>query len=63
MVHLLQEEGLSQPIVWNCGWAKLIKDNKASYRGIADSDVDAISFCLYPGQSDLRSPFWRILLI
>ena len=59
VVHLLREEGLSQPIVWNCGWAKLIKDNKASYRGIADSDADAISFCLYPGQSDLRSPFWE----
>ena len=59
MIDLFRDEGLTQPVVWNCGWAKLIKKNRAAFRGIADSNVDAISFCLYPGQSDLKKPFWE----
>lgn len=59
MVELFRSEGLTQPVVWNCGWARLIQKNRAAFRGIADSKVDAISFCLYPGQSDLKKPFWE----
>ena len=59
MVKLFREEGATQPVVWNCGWEGLIEKNRAAFRGIADSNVDAISFCLYPGQSDLKKPFWE----
>lgn len=59
MVDLLRDEGITQPVVWNCGWARLIKKHRAAFRAIADSDVDAVSFCLYPGQSDLKAPFWE----
>jgi hypothetical protein len=59
MVNLFRDEGLTQPVVWNCGWARLIQKNRAAFSGIADSKVDAISFCLYPGQSDLKKPFWE----
>ncbi|VGO13032.1 hypothetical protein PDESU_01586 [Pontiella desulfatans] len=59
MVELFRDEGMAQPVVWNCGWARLIQKNRAAFRGIADSNVDAVSFCLYPGQSDLKTPFWE----
>ena len=59
MVTLLRDEGMTQPIVWNCGWAQLIAKNRAAFRGISESNVDAVSFCLYPGQSDLKVPFWK----
>ena len=59
MVALLRAEGMTQPVVWNCGWARLITKNRASFRGIAASHIDAVSFCLYPGQADLKAPFWK----
>ena len=59
MVSLLRSEGMTQPVVWNCGWARLIQKHRSAFRGIAESQVDAVSFCLYPGQSDLKAPFWK----
>ena len=58
-VSLLRAEGITQPVVWNCGWPRLITKNRAAFRGISESNVDAVSFCLYPGQSDLKVPFWK----
>ena len=59
MVSIIRSEGITMPVVWNCGWARLIKKHRAAFRAIADSNVDAVSFCLYPGQSDLKVPFWE----
>lgn len=59
MVELFREEGIAQPVVWNCGWARLIQKHPAVFRAIGDSDVDAVSFCNYPGQDDLKNPFWK----
>lgn len=59
LVELFRDEGLTQPVVWNCGWTRLITKHRAAFQAIADSNVDAISFCLYPGQSDLKPPFWE----
>lgn len=59
MVEVFRDEGLTQPVVWNCGWQRLIRKNRSAFRAIAESNVDAISFCLYPGQSDLKTPFWE----
>lgn len=59
MVALFRDEGLAQPIVWNCGWPRLIQGREDVFRAIADSAVDAVSFCCYPGQDDLKDPFWK----
>ncbi|MDF7824542.1 hypothetical protein P4B35_11000 [Pontiellaceae bacterium B12227] len=59
LVELFRAEGLTQPVVWNCGWTRLITKNRSAFRAIADSNVDAVSFCLYPGQADLKTPFWE----
>ena len=59
MVGLLREEGVKQPLVWNCGWPRNIQHNKEIFEAIADSKIDALSFCLYPGQDDLKVPYWK----
>lgn len=59
MVGVIQETGARQPIVWNCGWPRHIQHNVEVFQAIADSKVDAISYCLYPGQDDLKPPFWK----
>lgn len=59
MVRVLREEGMEQPIVWNCGWSRLIQGREDVYQAIADSAVDVVSFCCYPGQDDLKNPFWK----
>ena len=58
MVGLLREEGVNQPVVWNCGWPRNIRGNKEIFEAIADSRADVVSFCLYPGQDDLKVPYW-----
>jgi hypothetical protein len=59
MIGVIRTAGARQPVVWNCGWPRHIQHNEEIFRAIADSKVDAISYCLYPGQDDLKAPFWR----
>ena len=58
MVALFRSEGITLPVVWNCGWPKLIRGRDDVFQAIADSDADAVSFCMYPGQEDLKHPYW-----
>jgi hypothetical protein len=59
MVGVIRAEGAKQPLVWNCGWPRRIQHNEEIFQAIADSKIDAISYCLYPGQDDLKAPFWK----
>ena len=59
MVGVIRAEGAKQPLIWNCGWPRNIQHNEEIFQAIADSKVDAISYCLYPGQDDLKAPFWK----
>jgi hypothetical protein len=59
MVGVIRAEGAKQPLVWNCGWPRNIQHNEEIFQAIADSKMDAISYCLYPGQDDLKFPFWK----
>jgi len=56
---VIRTEGAKQPLVWNCGWPRNIQHNEEIFQAIADSKMDAISYCLYPGQDDLKVPFWK----
>jgi hypothetical protein len=55
MVDVIRSTGAQHPILWNCGWPKLIRKEKVSFSAVADSKVDGISFCLYPGQDDTKA--------
>ena len=55
--RILDEENARQPLIWNCNWPRMIDGRRDVFRAVADSDADAISFCLYPGQDDVSAPF------
>ncbi len=55
MVSAIRETGAQQPILWNCGWPKLLRKEAISFKAISKSKVDGVSFCLYPGQDDTKA--------
>lgn len=50
--------GCPAPVVWNLNWPRMINSHEDIFQAAADSAVDAVSFCCYPGQSDVANPFW-----
>ncbi|MCC7493585.1 MAG: hypothetical protein IT204_14620 [Fimbriimonadaceae bacterium] len=57
-VAAVRAAGATQPVFWNCNWPNMIRGREEVFQAIAESPVDGVSFCLYPGQSDLPNPFW-----
>lgn len=58
-VATVRATGARQPIAWNLNWPRFIAGQEDVFQAVADSPIDAISFCLYPGQDDCPSPFWK----
>jgi hypothetical protein len=58
MCGFIREAGAKQPVVWNLNWPHMIWDHEDVFQAVADSSVAAVSFCIYPGQSDVPSPYW-----
>lgn len=50
--------GAVQPVVWNCNWPRFIAGQEDIFQAVAESPVEAVSVCCYPGQADVKSPFW-----
>ncbi|MDH7570848.1 MAG: cellulase family glycosylhydrolase, partial [Armatimonadota bacterium] len=59
MCNALRAAGARQPIIWNLNWPRMIDGHEDVFQAAADSPVDGVSFCLYPGQSDVPTPFWE----
>jgi hypothetical protein len=51
--------GSRKPVVWNLNWPQMIAEHEDIFQAVADSSVDAVSFCLYPGQRDVPNPYWE----
>ena len=58
MYDLIRETGASQPIVWNCNWHKMFTGHEDVFEAIADSKVEVVSFCNYPGQNECKNPYY-----
>jgi hypothetical protein len=58
MRGFIREAGAKQPVAWNLNWPQMIRDHEDVFQAVADSSAEAVSFCLYPGQSDVPAPFW-----
>lgn len=58
MCSAIRATGSSHPIMWNLNWPRFIEAREDVFNAVADSPVDGISFCLYPGQQDTKHPFW-----
>ena len=54
----IRNTGCPAPVAWNLNWPGMIKGREDVFQAAADSGIDAVSFCCYPGQSDVKSPFW-----
>lgn len=59
MRSLIHNSGAPQPVVWNCNWNGMITGNNDVFQGIAQSDIDVVSFCCYPGQCLLPVDYWN----
>lgn len=58
MCTAIRDTGTTKPIVWNLNWPRMINGHEDMFQAVADSPVDGVSFCCYPGQSDVPNPFW-----
>ncbi len=61
MYDTIRAAGAKQPIAWNCNWHRMINGREDVFQAIADSKVDVISFCNYPGQDEASKlgPYWQ----
>ncbi len=52
--------GARQPVVWNLNWPGMINDHADAFQAVADSAVDGVSACLYPGNQDVPYyEYWK----
>jgi len=58
LVEAVRQADCAKPIVWNLNWPQMIGEHEDVFQAVAESRIDAVSFCLYPGQRDVKSPFW-----
>jgi len=54
----IRATGCDKAVVWNLNWPRMIQGHEDVFQAVADSPVEVVSFCCYPGQSDVKSPFW-----
>ena len=54
----IRATGAPQPVVWNCNWPHFIAGQEDVFQAVADSPVEAVSVCCYPGQADIPNPHW-----
>lgn len=59
MYDVIRETGAVQPVVWNCNWNRMIRNNEEVFDAIGASKVEVVSFCNYPGQSVLKHPYTK----
>jgi hypothetical protein len=53
----IRATGDEHPITWNCNWNRMILGHEDVFEAIAESKVEVVSFCNYPGQNVVKSPY------
>ena len=59
LCHVIRATGSTKPVVWNLNWPHMISGHEDVFQAAADSAADGVSFCLYPGQSDVPEHYWQ----
>ena len=59
MCKVIRDTGSAKPVVWNLNWPRMIEEHEDVFQATAESTVDGVSFCLYPGQSDVPEHYWQ----
>lgn len=52
MYATIRSTGAAQPIVWNCNWNKFMIGNEDVFTAISQTNVEAVSFSIYPGNTN-----------
>lgn len=50
--------GARQPVAWNLNWPRFVREHEDVYQAVAESPLEVVSVCLYPGQGDVPQPYW-----
>lgn len=58
MCLAIRSTGSTKPVVWNLNWPRMVQEHQDVFQAAADSTADAVSFCLYSGQHDVKQPYW-----
>lgn len=58
MYAAVRGTGARQPVAWNLNWPRFVRQHEDVYQAVADSPLEVVSFCLYPGQGDVPRPYW-----
>lgn len=59
MYQAVRDAGCDKPVGWNLNWPQMISGHEDVFQAVAESPMQVVSFCLYPGQSDVPSPYWN----
>jgi hypothetical protein len=59
MYDLIRSTGAPQPVVWNCNWHKMFTGHEDVFEAAAESKVEVVSFCNYPGQNECKQPYYQ----
>jgi hypothetical protein len=59
LAKTIRDTGSLKPVVWNLNWPLMSIEHEDVFQAVAESTVDAVSFCLYPGQRDVANPYWE----
>ena len=59
MCAVIRDTGSAKPVAWNLNWPRMVEQHEDVFQAVAESTVDAVSFCLYPGQHDVQQPYWQ----
>ncbi|MBT7163808.1 MAG: hypothetical protein HN904_13590 [Victivallales bacterium] len=55
----IRSAGCTKPVGWNLNWPNMIRGHEDVFQAVADSKMEMVAFCLYPGQSDVGREYWR----
>jgi hypothetical protein len=55
----VRASGARQPIFWNLNWPGFVWSHEDVCQAAAESPVDGVSFCCYPGQAGLPQDYWN----
>ena len=59
MYDNIRETGDKHPVVWNCNWNRMIMGHEDVFEAIAQTKVEVVSFCNYPGQNVVKAPYQK----
>ncbi len=55
----IRSTGDKHPVTWNCNWNRMIMGHNDVFEAIAESKVEVVAFCNYPGQNVIKNPYQK----